>query len=66
METETVIRFIVKVERRHANSYTAYLICGHEPIARSWGSTPENAIEHLNGHSIAIGEMMELGAGVKF
>ena len=65
METQTEIRFIVKVQRRHANSYTAYLICGYEPIARSWGSTAEKAIEHLNGHSIAIGEMMALGAGVK-
>jgi len=65
METKRKIRFVIRTERQHDNFHYAYLVCENKVIARASGRTPESAIESLNGHSIAVSDMMTLGAGVK-
>lgn len=58
------IRFVIRTES-HSDYFHAYLVCGSKVIAKALGATPEKAIENLNGHTIAVSDIMTLGAGVK-
>ena len=56
MEMKSV-RFLIRTEP-HSDYFHAYLVCGHNVIAKALGTTPDKAIENLNGHSIAISDIV--------
>ena len=65
MEIGNNLRIVIRAEIQQDNSFIAYLVCDNKVIARAHGTTPENARENLGGHSVAISDLMTLGAGAK-